>query len=134
MRCSLLVSFAALFVAQPVWSKATRPAPASRLYVSGDLASRNDNLARLAAGADLLVYDTAVVDPPGSPKKLYDLHTPPRRIGEVAGAAGVKSLLLSHLVPPVEKARAEVTKSVRASFKGRTRFAEDCLRVDLMKP
>ena len=34
------------------------------LVVSGDLASKNDNLAHLAAGADLLVYDTAVVDPP----------------------------------------------------------------------
>ena len=104
------------------------------LVVSGDLASKNENLARLAAGADLLVYDTAVVDPPGSPKKLYDLHTPPHRIGEIAFAAGVKSLLLSHLPPAVEKAKAAVMKSVRASYRGQARFAEDCLRVDLMKP
>lgn len=104
------------------------------LVVSGDLASKNENLALLASGADLLVYDTAVVDPPGSPKMLYDLHTPPRRIGEIAAAAGVKSLLLSHIPPAVEKAKVEVMRSVRASFKGRTRFAEDCLRVDLMKP
>ena len=104
------------------------------LVISGDLASKNDNLARLATGADLLVYDTAVVDPPGSPEKLYDLHTPPRRIGEVAAAAGVRSLLLSHIPPAVEKAQAQVMRSVRASFKGRTRFAEDCLRVDLMRP
>ena len=104
------------------------------LVVSGDLASKNDNLARLAAGADLLVYDTAVLDPPGSPKKLYDLHTAPRRIGEVAAAARVKSLLLSHLPPMVEKAKATVLRSVRASFKGPARFAEDCLRIDLTKP
>lgn len=104
------------------------------LVVSGDLASKNENPARLAAGADLLVYDTAVVDPPGSPKKLYDLHTPPHRIGEIAFAAGVKSLLLSHLPPAVEKAKAAVMKSVRASYRGQARFAEDCLRVDLMKP
>ncbi|GAC1325638.1 MAG: MBL fold metallo-hydrolase [Thermoleophilaceae bacterium] len=103
------------------------------LVVSGDLASKNDNLQRLAAGADLLVYDTAVVDPPGSPKPLYDLHTPPRRIGEVAAAARVKSLLLSHLPPVVHKAKAEVMKSVRASFKGETRFAADCLRIDLLQ-
>jgi len=104
------------------------------LVVSGDLASKNENLARLAAGADLLVYDTAVVDPPGSAKRLYDLHTPPSRIGQVAAAAGVGALLLSHLPPAVEKAKDEVLRSVRAGFKGRTRFAEDCLRVDLMAP
>ena len=104
------------------------------LVVSGDLASKNDNLARLAAGADLLVYDTAVLDPPGSPKNQYDLHTPPRRIGEVAAAARVRSLLLSHLPPTVEKSKAKVIRSVRAGFKGKARFAEDCLRIDVTKP
>ena len=103
------------------------------VVVSGDLASKNDNLARLAAGADLLVYDTAVVDPPGSPKRLYDLHTAPHRIGEIAAAAHVRSLLLSHIPPNVDNARVEVLRSVQATFKGETRFAEDCLRIDLTK-
>ena len=102
------------------------------LVVSGDLASKNDNLVRLAAGADLLVYDTAVVDPPGSPKTLYDLHTAPHRIGEVAAAARVKVLVMSHLTPQVEQARPQVLESVGASFKGETRFAEDCMQIDLM--
>ena len=103
------------------------------VVISGDLASKNDNLARLATGADLLVYDTAVVDPPGSPKKLYDLHTPPHRIGEIAAEAHVKSLLLSHIPPNVEKSKDEVLRSVHATYKGETRFAEDCLRIDLTK-
>ena len=104
------------------------------VVVSGDLASKNDNLTRLAAGADLLVYDTAVKDPPGSPKKLYDLHTAPHRIGEVAAAAGVKALLLSHVPPDVEKAKESVLQSVKATYGGRVSFAEDCLRVDLSAP
>jgi ribonuclease BN (tRNA processing enzyme) len=104
------------------------------VVVSGDLASKNDNLARLAAGADLLVYDTAVLDPPGSPQKLYDLHTPPRRIGEIASAASVRSLLLSHIPPNVEKAKDDVLRSVHETFKGDARFAEDCMRIDLTKP
>ena len=79
------------------------------------------------------MYDTAVVDPPGSPKKLYDLHTPPHRIGEIAAEAHVKSLLLSHIPPNVEKSKDEVLRSVRATYKGETRFAEDCLRIDLTK-
>jgi ribonuclease BN (tRNA processing enzyme) len=102
------------------------------LVISGDLASRNDNLTHLAAGADLLVYDTTVLDPPDSPRVLYDLHTPPRRIGEVAAAAGVKSLLLSHLTPSVLKAEDAVFRSIRASYKGELHFAEDCLRIPLL--
>ena len=101
------------------------------LVVSGDLASKNDNLAKLAARADLLVYDTAVVDPPGSPKNLYDLHTAPHRIGEIAAAARVKSLLLSHIPPAVEKAEEPVLRSVKASYGGSVAFAADCMNIDL---
>ena len=103
------------------------------VVVSGDLASKNDNLARLAEGADLLVYDTAVLDPPASPSKLYDLHTPPKRIGEIAAKARVRSLLLSHVAPSVEHARDSVLRSIGASYAGPTRFANDCLRIDLAK-
>jgi ribonuclease BN (tRNA processing enzyme) len=99
---------------------------------SGDLASHDDNLARLAAGADLLIYDTTVLDPPGSPRKLYDLHTAPRRIGEIAAAPHVKTVLLSHLPPAVDRARDKVLKSVRSAFEGEVRFAEDCMRIDLI--
>ena len=101
------------------------------VVISGDLASANDNLARLAEGADLLIYDTAVLDPPGSPSKLYELHTPPKRIGEVAAQAHVRSLLLSHLPPSVENAQDAVLRSIRTSYAGPTRFASDCLRIAL---
>ena len=101
------------------------------IVVSGDLASKNDNLAKLAAGADLLVYDTAVLDPPGSPKQLYDLHTAPHRIGEVAAAAHVKSLLLSHIPPTVEKAPDAVLRSVKQTYGGVVTLAEDCMRIDV---
>ncbi len=103
------------------------------LAISGDLASKSDNLVRLAEGADLLVYDTSVLDPPGSPPQLYDLHTAPRRIGEIAAKAHVKSLLLSHIPPDVEKSGDAVLASVHASYRGPTQFASDCLRVDLAK-
>ena len=101
------------------------------LVVSGDLSSKNDNLSRLAVGADLLVYDTTVLDPPGSPRSLYDLHTPPRRIGEIAAAASVKSVLLSHVTQPVLRSKEAVIRSVRAAYAGEVIIAEDCMRVDL---
>jgi ribonuclease BN (tRNA processing enzyme) len=45
------------------------------------------------------------LDPPGSPAELYSRHTPPKRISEVARAAHVHRLILSHIPPLVDKAR-----------------------------
>jgi len=99
---------------------------------SGDMdASALPNLVRLARDADLLVFNCAVLDPPGSPARLYSLHTPPRRIGEAARDAGVKSLLLSHLAPDVERREEAVRESIRASFAGPVTFAHDKSRMRL---
>jgi ribonuclease BN (tRNA processing enzyme) len=88
----------------------------------------------LADGAELLVYDTSVMDPPGSSESLYDLHTPPQRIGEVATHARVHSLLLSHLTGRVQDHASEVMHSVQAGFKGQVRLAHDCMRIELAAP
>ncbi len=97
---------------------------------SGDMdASALPNLVQLAKNADLLIFNCAVLDPPGSPSQLYDLHTPPRKIGEAARASGVKSLLLSHLAPDVEGQKAAVRKSIRTSYAGPVAFASDKLHV-----
>lgn len=101
---------------------------------SGDMdASALPNLVTLAKSADLLVFNCAVLDPPGSPPQLYDLHTPPRKIGEAARAGGVKSLLLSHLAPDVEGQKTAVRKSIRAGYEGPVAFASDKLHVPVGK-
>jgi ribonuclease BN (tRNA processing enzyme) len=100
------------------------------LVFSGDMdASALPNLVQLARNADLLIFNCAVLDPPDSPSQLYDLHTPPTKIGEAARESGVKSLLLSHLAPDVEGQENAVRKSIRASFTGPVAFASDKLRV-----
>ena len=97
---------------------------------SGDMdASALPNLARLAKNADLLIFNCAVLDPPASPKQLYELHTPPRKIGEAAHQSGVKSLLLSHTAPDVESQETAVRNSIRANCSGPVAFATDRLRV-----
>ncbi len=97
---------------------------------SGDMdASALPNLVQLAKNADLLIFNCAVLDPPGSPSQLYDLHTPPRKIGQAARDSGVRSLLLSHLAPDVEGQQDAVRKSIRASFAGPVAFATDRLRL-----
>jgi ribonuclease BN (tRNA processing enzyme) len=101
---------------------------------SGDMdASALPNLVRLAKNADSLIFNCAVLDPPDSPSQLYDLHTPPKKIGEAAHASGVKSLLLSHLAPDVEGQEDAVRKSIRASYAGPVAFASDKLRVPVEK-
>jgi len=101
---------------------------------SGDMdASALPNLVQLAKNADLLIFNCAVLDPPGSPSQLYDLHTPPRKIGEAARDSGAKSLLLSHLAPDVEGQKAAVRKSIRASYAGSVAFASDKLQVPVGK-
>jgi ribonuclease BN (tRNA processing enzyme) len=100
------------------------------LVFSGDMdATALPNLSQLAQHADLLIFNCAVLDPPGSPSQLYDLHTPPMKIGAVARDAQVKSLLLSHLAPDVEGQKEAVRKSIRASFAGQVSFATDRLRI-----
>jgi ribonuclease BN (tRNA processing enzyme) len=101
---------------------------------SGDMdASALPNLVQLAKNADLLIFNCAVLDPPDSPSQLYDLHTPPRKIGEAARDSGAKSLLLSHLAPDVEGQQPAVRKSIGASFAGPVAFATDKLHVPVGK-
>jgi ribonuclease BN (tRNA processing enzyme) len=97
---------------------------------SGDMdASALPNLVQLAKDANLLVFNCAVLDPPGSPAQLYKLHTPPAKIGAAAHGSGVKNLLLSHFAPDVEGQESAVRTSIRASYAGPVTFATDKLRV-----
>src|SRR5277367_1089053 len=104
----------------------------SVVVFSGDMdASALPNLGQLAKNADLLIFNCAVLDPPGSPSQLYELHTPPKKIGEAAQQSAVKSLLLSHLAPDVEGKKDEVRKSIARSYSGPVAFATDRLRVPI---
>jgi len=97
---------------------------------SGDIdPSGLENLRLIADHCDLLVFNTVVLDPPHSPAILYALHTPPKKIGEVAAAAHVGALLLTHLNPSIDEAHDEVRASINRSYDGPVTFAEDGMRV-----
>jgi len=79
------------------------------VVISGDTA-RSDRLIDLARGAEVLVHealwlpavDRIVARNPNAStlkKHLLDSHTAAEDCGKVAAAAGVKTLVLSHLVP-----------------------------------
>jgi ribonuclease BN (tRNA processing enzyme) len=97
---------------------------------SGDIDAKGlVGLRTIAKGSSLLVFNSVVLDRPGSPAILYTLHTPPRAIGELARDAGIGSLLLSHISPAVEENHDAVLDSIRRSYQGPVRLAEDRIRV-----
>lgn len=70
------------------------------IVYSGDTDSKTNNMITLARGADLLIYDTSILDsvpPPQSP--FHKRHTTPTRLGQVAAMADPRELVLSHLTP-----------------------------------
>ena len=97
---------------------------------SGDIDTEGlADLRRIARGTSLLVFNSVVLDPPGSPAILYTLHTPPRAIGEVADDAQAGKLLLSHLSPVIDKAQEAVEASIASRYKGSVVFAADGMHV-----
>ncbi len=96
------------------------------IVYSGDTGSRNDNMITLAQNADLLIYDTAITDDLPPNPVFHVLHTSPTRIGQVAAAAGVKKLVLSHITPVVEPRLKLVKKTIRAQgYTGKIKAARD---------
>jgi len=97
---------------------------------SGDIdATGLPALQRIAQDTSLLVFNSVVLDPPGSPEVLYTLHTPPNAIGKVADACHADGLLLSHLSPVIDQHRDAVKASIAGHYHGTPVFAEDGLRL-----
>jgi len=97
---------------------------------SGDIDAKGlPALRAIALNTGLLIFNSVVLDPPGSPLVLYSLHTPPLAIGQLASGSGVHAVLLSHLSPSVEEQADAVLKSIRQSYAGNVTFAKDGMRV-----
>jgi len=102
------------------------------IVFSGDTNSKTDNMEKIANGADLLIYDTAIMDnipdvtKNPADKVFFALHTTPSRMGEVASKSNVKKLLLSHITPITQPRLDEVKTIVKGKgFKGEIAVAED---------
>jgi ribonuclease BN (tRNA processing enzyme) len=96
---------------------------------SGDIDEKGLlSLRSIARSTDLLVFNTVVLDPPGSPAVLYTLHTPPNAIGRLAKEVGARALLLSHISPAVDESNPAVLDSIRKNYAGSVTFAKDGMR------
>jgi len=96
------------------------------IVYSGDTSSVSDNMITLARNADLLIYDTSITSTLPPVAVFHALHTTPERMGQVAAAAHVKTLVLSHITPVTETRIPEVISAIRANgFSGRISEAHD---------
>lgn len=94
------------------------------IVYSGDTTSAGPNMMILSKNADMLIYDTAIMD--DTPAPFINLHTTPSRIGEVASAANVDQLVLSHITPMTEPNMPMVKHLVRAQgYRGKIKVARD---------
>jgi ribonuclease BN (tRNA processing enzyme) len=111
------------------------------IVISGDTAP-SDNLIQLAHGADVLVHDALYVpgvdrlvarvpNAPALRQSLLSHHTSAEDAGRVAQAAGVKMLVLSHLVPPDDPAITEQMwiDAARVHFQGPVIVGKDLLEI-----
>ncbi len=102
------------------------------IVVSGDTRP-NDNLVKFAKGADVLVMEAFLpehflrVDTPEVAARLMRYHTKAEEAGDIATRAGVKTLVLTHLIP----ANMDETFRERAAktFKGTIIVGRDLLRI-----
>jgi ribonuclease BN (tRNA processing enzyme) len=93
------------------------------IVFSGDMNNDNHTLAGLAAGADLLVAHHAI--PEHTNRVARNLHMPPSVIGDIAGRAKVKQLVLSHRMVRTFGHEQESSRLIRLHYQGPLHFAED---------
>lgn len=113
------------------------------IVFSGDTA-RSENLIKAAKGADVLVHEVVSVhgvdaivnriDPGNKALKrhIIEAHTPTEEVGEVAQAAGVKKLVLSHFVPtglPAFDKPELWIKGVRKHYQGEVVVGSDLMEI-----
>jgi ribonuclease BN (tRNA processing enzyme) len=116
-------------------------APDRSIVISGDTRP-SDALVRLAQGADVLVHEAfyppaverMVAKVPNAERlkaSIFGHHTTAEEAGRVAQAAGVKLLVLSHLVPADEPTLTEQMwiDAARTHFSGRIVVGRDLLEL-----
>lgn len=112
--------------------------PDRSIVYSGDTRP-SDKLIKLARGADVLVHEAML---PSALDRLADAnaatlrehllrsHTTTEQLGEVAAAAGVKTLVLTHLVPAFPDLTDEMwVAGVRKHFSGEVIVGRDLMEI-----
>jgi ribonuclease BN (tRNA processing enzyme) len=93
------------------------------IVFSGDTNGEGEGLVRLAKNADLFIAHNAV--PEGATGVERSLHMPPSVIGQIAGDANVKRLVLSHRMLRTLGKEDQTQAEIRKRYLGPIAFAND---------
>ena len=115
--------------------------PGRSIVFSGDT-TPNDNLIKLAQGADVLVHEVLhrqslaklmarIPNADRLVQHIVDSHTTVEDVGEVARKAGVKTLVLTHFVPADDPSITEEMwrEPIKARFSGEVIVGRDLLEI-----
>ena len=111
--------------------------PTRSVVISGDT-TYSENLVRLARGADLLIHEAMYLpgvdqlagDNASLKQHLFRSHSTTEQVGLVAARAGVKKLVLSHLVPAFPSITDDMwLEGVRKNFSGEAIVGRDLQEV-----
>ena len=117
--------------AQPVIPSGARNLLLRSIVISGDTRP-SQNLIKYAKGADLLIHEAYLpehfdkVDSPEVAARLKAYHTSAEEVGQVAHEAGVKLLVLTHVVPG--DSDEIFLERARKHFKGTIVVGRDLMR------
>ena len=107
-----------------------------KVVISGDT-RYSDNLIEAAQGADILIHEVfielafnATRMSNQTVKNIQDYHTLPEDVGKVAKEADVKTLVLTHFVPPVFNEK-ELKKRISQYFSGEIIVGHDLMSLEL---
>lgn len=93
------------------------------IVYSGDT-DYSENLISLAAGADILICESALPD-----HLKVEGHLTPSLAGKIAAAAGVKKLVLTHFYPECDT--ADIEGQCRKTYAGPLILARDLMQIEL---
>jgi ribonuclease BN (tRNA processing enzyme) len=114
---------------------------AGSVVFSGDTKA-SDNVVRLAQGADFLVHEVLDFEfyaglglPPALLEHFRQAHTGNTEVGALAERAGVRTLVLSHLVPSDPRWVSDelYRQKARQGFSGRVQVGNDLDRIPLRR-
>ena len=107
------------------------------IVISGDTAACQQ-IERISQNADVLIHEVILGDSlegkVSNPERLLEYHAKPRAVGEIAAAANVATLVLTHFVPAPSTSRehdAFVREVRRGGFDGDLVLAEDLATIEL---
>lgn len=96
---------------------------------TGDMSGRLGRMPSLARDSDILVAHNAI--PEETTGVAARLHMKPSYIGEMAAEAGVRHLVLSHLMRRTIHRKDETIRHIRKKYQGRVTFPKD---LDVIRP